>query len=106
MTRLAAQRITEQPHKECDVAKRFTWAQWDMTTQTLTYVYLKSGAKDASQRIEYMLRSVTFVEEGRQEPVLDVSLPIRFGRNPAEESEYMHLPCSRPIPGTPWRAAP
>lgn len=91
-------RITEQPRKEYSVAKRFLWFQWDMVTQTLYYVYFKPNPKEQTARIEYMLRAVTFGEDGKPEIQLDVPINIRLTRNPVEDSEYIHIPCARSVP--------
>ena len=80
------------------MAKRFLWFQWDLGSQTLYYVYLKPNQKEQISRIEYMLRAVSFGEDGKPEIQLDVPINIRLSRNPGEDSEYLHLPCCRSVP--------
>ena len=80
------------------MAKRFLWFQWDISGQTLYYVYLKPNQKEQMSRIEYMLRAVSFGEDGKPEIQLDVPINIRLSRNLTEDSEYLHLPCCRTVP--------
>lgn len=82
------------------MAKRFLWFQWDMVTQTLHYVYFKPNPKEQTARIEYMLRAVTFADDGKPEIQLDVPINVRLSRNPVEDSEYIHIPCARAVPDT------
>jgi len=69
-----------------------------MHSQTLHYVYFKQQPREQGGRIEYMLRSVTFTEDGKPEIQLDVPLNIRLQKNPTDDSEYLHLPGSRATP--------
>jgi len=72
----------------------------------LYYVYVKPTPRELVSRLEYMMKAVQFTEDGKGEPVMDMPIPIKLQTPASDESEYLHLACSRAVPGNRFLECP
>eukprot|EP00038_Savillea_parva_P028535 m.65625 g.65625 ORF g.65625 m.65625 type:complete len:1089 (+) comp8306_c0_seq1:172-3438(+) len=94
--------VDPPPHSE-EIARRFIWFQFDLSRQSIYFLYLRPSQRCALG-YDTMLKCVQFSSKNRYDVKLDIALPLEslWAGFADHKTEYTHAPCSHSLVFSPF----